>query len=193
VQDIVIKRPVRSAWRKVVRKHRRRAIAWTVLTLIPVSILVLSLFVSVGYRWGHTMVEVRDGMVGYYTNPAYKNFVWLDQGRKEGWLRSGPAKVPPGQYQLYASNRFWTALYVKMWHIAVLTGAMAAWYWRKGLQRDVRGKCFACGYLLTGVPKDARGCVSCPECGAVDDDAAVNAVSDEQAKARDSSHASGEG
>lgn len=119
------------------------------------------------------MVELRDGMLGYYTNPGYKNFAWLDQGRKEGLLFSAPARVPPGQYRIYASNRFWTAVYVKMWHVGGLCSAVAAWHWHRGLRRDIPARCFMCGYNLAGVPKDSRGCVSCPECGSVDDDGAV--------------------
>lgn len=151
--------------------RRRRVLAWcaTGLFLLPLALWGLSMYRSVAYRSGYTLVELRMGIVGYYSNPGYKNFVWLDQGRHQGFLIDRPAAVPPTPYKLYDSNRYWNALYVKLWHAAVAGGLLAAWAWWRAARRDLPGRCFACGYDLAGLPPDDSARVSCPECGAVDD------------------------
>ncbi|MCC6427026.1 MAG: hypothetical protein IT435_09425 [Phycisphaerales bacterium] len=154
---------------------RKRAICFVSLLAVAAALQAVSLasrFCSVGYRRGHRMVELRDGTVGYYSNPGYKNFVWLDQARKEGLMITGAAKAPPGQYRLYRNNGRLMELYVRLRDISlplVLPAAWLFWRWFQDWRRDRPGHCFACGYDLRGVPRGESGSVSCPECSAVDD------------------------
>ncbi|GMV26672.1 MAG: hypothetical protein AMXMBFR58_27030 [Phycisphaerae bacterium] len=159
-----------SAWR---RRRRRRIVAAVVFSALVagcVGLLFLSRAKSIGYRRGYQMVELRDGMVGYYANRVYKNFTWLDRGREEGLLISAAAKVPPGPYRLYARNQYWVAVYVKLWHAAGVLAVPTVWLWWRVGRRPQRGRCVACGYDLAGLKATAGQAVSCPECGVVDDE-----------------------
>nr|HRJ49424.1 UDP-N-acetylglucosamine--N-acetylmuramyl-(pentapeptide) pyrophosphoryl-undecaprenol N-acetylglucosamine transferase [Phycisphaerales bacterium] len=165
--------PARSVWRRRLRRRRRLAWASLVVLAIPIALIGLSRVLSIGYRDGYRMIELRDGMVGYYSNPGYKRFVWLDRGREEGWLLSGPAKVPPAPYRLYSASRSLVQIYVKLWHVSALLAAISATLWWRARGQEKAGRCFACGYDLRGIPRGGtagHGLVSCPECGAVDDD-----------------------
>lgn len=159
----------------VLRRRRRRriggAIALSGLVALCTGLLLLSMIKSIGYRRGHQMVELRDGMVGYYANRVYKNFTWLDRGRDEGFLVSAAAKVPPGPYRLYARNQYWVAVYIKLWHAAGVLALPAVWMWWRVGRRPRPGRCVACGYDLAGLKAGAGQAVSCPECGVVDDEA----------------------
>ncbi len=115
------------------------------------------------------MVDLRDGFVGYYSNPGARNFVWLDRGRTQGLMFSGPARVPPGPYRLVNNTPTLTQVYVKLWHATVVLSAITAWAWWRGIRPVRPGRCFACGYDLSGLAAGADVGVSCPECGAVDD------------------------
>jgi hypothetical protein len=153
--------------------RRRLIVAWVVSSFLALSggAWILGEFVSLCYRWGYQMVELRGGYVGYYTNPRYTGFAWLDRGRDEGFLTAGPAEVPPGPYKLFNRNRYWTAVYVKLWHTTALAGAATAAAWWRAIPRHrTRGRCFNCGYDLRGLPGGAGPVPSCPECGAVDDE-----------------------
>ncbi len=142
----------------------------TLVMLSPAGAHMFSTVKSVAYRRGYRMVELRGGMVGYYANPGYKNFAWLDRGREEGLLVTSAASVPPGPYQVYKSSPRLTEIYFKLWHLWAVAGVASLAAWRWAWWRERPGRCFRCGYALGGLPADGNGRVSCPECGGVDDD-----------------------
>lgn len=148
----------------------RRRIAWGVTAVLAVLLTLwgISFSRSVGYRRGSWVLEMREGVVGYYNNWRFRDFAWLDRGRDQGFMVTGHAQVPQGPYRLYATNQYWVAVYFKLWHLCTATGLVASFFWWRARGRDIPGRCFNCGYALQGLGRDGD-VVSCPECGAVDD------------------------